>query len=169
MMYDYKFSDVALTSWVLCRQTWSGMQKVAERKLAKSGLTPEQVDILWICRDYPGLMTPAELSRLIFREEQSVTGLLNRMEREGLVRRYAKRKGKPYTEVKITDKGTEAADAGVQVAKALITEVMSTLSPPEHEELQRILRVLQGKIAELLYIEVVPADYSAKDTIPVRG
>jgi len=51
-MYDYNFSDSAFTTWVLLRQTWSAIQKVAERKLAKLGLTPEQVDVLWICRDY---------------------------------------------------------------------------------------------------------------------
>ena len=144
-MYDYNFSDSAFTTWVLLRQTWSAIQKVAERKLAKSGLTPEQVDVLWICRDYPDPLIPAEISRLMFREEQTVTGLLNRLEREGMVKRVPKRKGKPFTEIKITDKGTEAAGAGVEIAMSLITEVMSTLSAPEHEELQRLLQILQAQ------------------------
>ena len=168
-MYDYNFSDATLTTWVLLRQTWSAMQKVAERRLAKSGLSPEQVDILWICRDYPAPVSPAEIARLIFREEQTVTGLLNRMERDGLVTRVPKRKGKPFTEVKITAKGTEAASSAIEVARALISEIMSTLSPPEHEELQRILRILQGKIAEFLQIELTPMPgYSAEETIPVQ-
>ena len=165
-MYDYNFSDSAFTTWVLLRQTWSAIQKVAERKLAKSGLTPEQVDVLWICRDHPGPLIPAEISRLMFREEQTVTGLLNRMEREGLVKRVPKRKGKPFTEIKITDKGTAAAGAGVEIAMALITEIMSIFSAPEHEELQRMLRLLQHKIAELLQVELVLKDYSVEETIP---
>ena len=165
-MYDYKFEDTTLTSWALLRQASSAVQKVAERKLARSGLTPEQVDVLWICRDYPNTLTPAELSRLVFREEQTITGVLNRMEREGLVRRVPKRKGKPFTEIKITDKGTAAAGAGVEIAMALITEIMSTFSAPEHEELQRMLRLLQRKIAELLQVELVLKDYSVEETIP---
>ena len=164
-MYDYKFSDVTLTTWALLRQTSSALQKVAERKLAKLGLTPEQVDVLWICRDYPDTLIPAEIARLIFREEQTVTGLLNRMEREGLLKRVPKRKGKPFTEVKITDKGTEAAGAGVAIAMSLITEIMSTLSAPEHEELQRLLQVLQRKVAEMLQVELVLKDYSAEEAI----
>jgi len=164
MMYDYNFSDSAFTTWVLLRQTWSAIQKVAERKLAKSGLTPEQVDVLWICRDHPSPLIPAEISRLMFREEQTITGLLNRLEREGLLKRVSKRKGKPFTEIKITDKGTAAAGAGVEVAMALITEIMSTFSAPEHEELQRMLRLLQRKIAELLQVEL--EDYSVEGTIP---
>ncbi len=168
-MYDFNFSDATLTTWVLLRQTRSAMQKVAERKLAKSGLTPEQVDVLWICRDHPEPLIPAELARLMFREEQTITGLLNRLEREGLVRRIPKRKGKPFTELKITDKGREAAGAGIEVARALMTEIMSTLSAPEHEELQRVLRVLERKMAELLQMELVPLpDYSAEATTAVR-
>ncbi len=168
-MYDFNFPDATLTTWVLLRQTRSAMQKVAERKLAKSGLTPEQVDVLWICRDHPEPLIPAELARLMFREEQTITGLLNRLEREGLVKRIPKRKGKPFTELKITDKGREAAGAGIKVAKALMTEIMSTLSAPEHEELQRMLRVLQRKMAELLQMELVPLpDYSAEATTAVR-
>jgi len=166
MMYDYIFSDSAFTTWVLLRQTSSAIQKMVERKLAKSGLKPEQVDVLWICRDYPDPLNPAEISRLMFREEQTVTGLLNRLEREGLVKRVPKRKGKPFTEIKITDKGTEAAGAGVEIAMALITEIMSIFSAPEHEELQRMLRLLQRKVAELLQVELVPQDYSVEETIP---
>ena len=164
-MYDYKFSDINLTTWTLLRQTWSAIQKVAERKLAKLGLTPEQVDVLWICRDYPAPLIPAEIARLIFREEQTVTGLLNRMEREGLLKRVPKRKGKPFTEVKITDKGREAASAGVEIALSLIAEIMSTLSTTEQEELQRLLQVLQRKVAEMLQVELVLQDYSAKEII----
>jgi len=102
----------------------------------------------------------------MFREEQTVTGLLNRLEREGLVKRVPKRKGKPFTEVKITDKGTAAAGAGVEIAMALITEIMSIFSVPEHEELQRMLRLLQRKVAELLQVELVLQDYSVEETIP---
>jgi len=167
-VYEYNFSDATLTTWVLLRQVWSAMQKVAERKLAKSGLTPEQVDVLWICRDHPAPLIPAEIARLIFREEQTVTGLLNRMEREGLLKRVPKRKGQPFTEIKITANGVEAAGTAIEVARALIREIMSSLSATEHEELQRMLRVLQGKMAELLGIELTPVHYDAKDTVPTR-
>ena len=49
---------------------------------------------------------------------------------------------------------------------ALIIEIMSIFSAPEHEELQRMLRLLQRKIAELLQVELVLQDYSVEGTIP---
>lgn len=155
-MYDYRFPDTALTAWVTMAQTWSAMYKAAERKLAKVGLTPEQIDVLWVCRDYPGQLTPAELSRLIFRESQSVAGLLLRMEREGLVRRVPKRKGHPFTEVQITPKGEEMCRPGIEVLMALIAKIVSSLSAEELGQLQELLRKLRKNALEELHIELLP-------------
>ena len=168
-LYDFRLSDAGLTTWTLLRQTSSAVQNAAARKLAKVGLTPERTDVLWICRDHPGPLTPAEISRLIFRETQTVAELLNRMEREGLVTRIPKKKGRPFTEVTITAKGKEACGPGIDVAKDLITRIMSTLSDGEHEQLQKLLRVLLQKAAEELHLEIGPLPgYSAGEAIPVK-
>src|SRR4030043_1731917 len=94
-----------MTTWALLRQTSIAVNKAAEVKLAKVGLTPEKAAVLWACRDYPGTLTPAEIARLVFRENQTIAGLLNRMEREGLVIRVPKRKVHPFTEVRMTPRG----------------------------------------------------------------
>lgn len=52
-MYDYQLPDAALSGWLLLARTWSAMYKAEERKPAKVGLIPEQLDILWLSRDYP--------------------------------------------------------------------------------------------------------------------
>ena len=96
-MYDLEFSDSAMTTWTMLRQTWTAVNKMAEVKLAKVGLTPEKAAVLWLCRDYSGTLTPAEIARYLFRENQTIAGLLNRMESEGLVKRVPKRKGHPFT------------------------------------------------------------------------
>lgn len=146
-MYDLVFSDKELTTWALLRQTWSLMCKLAETRLGKIHMTPEKVAILWVCREHPGPLIPAELARLVSRESQSVTGLLNRMEREGLITRIPKRKGRPYTEVKLTDKGEKACDFGVQVFRHVIKEVMSPLQTEEFGQLQNTLRTLREQAA----------------------
>ena len=167
-MYDYQFSDAALTTWVLLRQTWIAMYKVAKAKLARIGLTPEQFNVLWVSRDYPGPLSAAELSRLIFREPSTITGLLSRMERDGLVKRVLNRTGKPFVEVQITDKGKEAIAPGIVILKALMT-AMTPLSPEEHTQLQRLLRVLQQAAGEQLHLDITPPPgYSPGEVIPVE-
>lgn len=167
-MYDYQFSDTALTSWVLLRQTWTGMYRAAQVKFAKLGLTPEQMDVLWICRDYPTPpLTTTELSRLLFRKPHTTTELLKRMEREGLVRIVPKRKGRPFTEIKLTAKGKKAVVPGIEIVKALVTSIMSCLSPEEHEQLQKLLRALQQNVGEELRLEVSPPPYYPRQPIPI--
>jgi DNA-binding MarR family transcriptional regulator len=155
-VYDYQFPDSYQTAFVQLRQTSSAIYKLAERKLAKIGLTPIKVYVLWLCREYDGPLTPAEISRSLFRESQTIAGLLARMEKEGLVRRIPKRKGHPFTEVQITEKGKEAWYKGVKVAMAVAEDTMSTLQAEELEQFQELLRKLRQKALGELREELMP-------------
>jgi DNA-binding MarR family transcriptional regulator len=153
-MYDFEFEEVAMGTWNVLRQTWIAVNKAAEVKLAKVGLTPEKAAVLWACRDYTGTLTPAEIARLVFRENQTIAGLLNRMEKEGLVTRVPKRKGHPFTEVKITSKGEKLTGPGVEIYKGLIKGLVSGLSVDEQKQLQKLLRVLRQKMLDDLHMEL---------------
>ncbi len=152
-MYNMDFVDPTMTTYTLLRQTWTAVSKIAETKLAKVGLTPEKAAVLWACRDYPGILTPAEISRLVAREAQSIAGLLNRMEKEGLVKRVPKRKGRPYTEIRLTPRGEELCDPGVEVFKGLVQNLTTDMSDEERQRLHDTLNKLRLKVLDQLHIE----------------
>ena len=152
-MYDFRLADPALMTFGILRQTWAALNKAAETRLAKAHLTPEKVAVLWACRDYPGTVTPAELSRLVFRENQTVAGLLNRMEKEGLVKRVPKRKGHPFTEVKLTAKGEKACGPGIQVMKGVVKDLVATMPQNKQEQLQKLLLELRDRALDDLHME----------------
>lgn len=153
-MYEMEFAETAMTTWTMLRQTYTAVNKVAEVKLAKVGLTPEKAGVLWACRDYPGTVTPAEIARLMFRENQTIAGLLNRMEKDGLVKRVPKRKGHPFTEVKLTERGRELCEPGIEVLKTLILALASDMSVEQQKRLQDELRPLRDKMLDALHMEV---------------
>lgn len=156
-MYDFAFADSArFTTWFLLSQTWPSMYRVAEQELPKSGLSPEQIKVLWLCTEYPPPLKPAEISRYLFRKSHSVAGLLDRMERDGLIRRVPKRKGQPYTEIQITDKGRELIEPAKDMSIRLIADLMSPLSNDELEQLQGLLRKLREHALERLHMELRP-------------
>ena len=168
-MYDLQLADPAFNTWALLRQTWSVMDRVAETRLAKVGLTPEKIAVLWICRDYSGLATTAEIARFVSRRSQSVTGLLNRMEIEGLVTRAPKRKGRPFTEAKLTAKGEELCCAGIKVIKSLIAETAPVLSEEDREQLHTFLGALRQQAVEDLHIEMTrPPDFEDEEAVHVK-
>jgi len=49
------------------RNAWAAVSKAAEGNPTNVGLTPDNVAVPWVCRDYPVRLTPAEISRLVFR------------------------------------------------------------------------------------------------------
>lgn len=155
-MYDYQFNDDAFAVWMLIHQTWRAMRKSEERLLAKTGLTPEKNEVLWVASDHPSPLIPAEISRALFRESQTVAGLLTRMEKDGLVTRVPKRKGRPFTEVKVTAKGQELCNQAKEADLAHINKIMSCLSAEERGQLKKLLRKIRQTALEELYLELLP-------------
>jgi len=169
-MYDFEYTEIAMTTWAVLRQASIAVNKAAEVKLAKVGLTPEKAAVLWACRDYPGTLTPAEIARLVFRENQTIAGLLNRMEKEGLVTRVPKRKGHPFTEVKMTAKGEKVCGPGVEILKGLIKGLVADVSVEEQKQLQKTLRKLRQKMMDDLHLEMdkLPPAYPQGKPIVVK-
>jgi len=154
--YDFNFEEASLTSFAMLRQAWIAANKAAETKLLKVGLTPEKLAILWACRDHPGTLIPAEVARLVFRENQTIAGLLNRMEKEGLVKRIPKTKGHPFTEIKMTSKGEKVVGPGIEIMKELVNEFTAGFSTKQHEQFQSSLRVIRDKGLAKMHLEAHP-------------
>jgi len=152
-VYDLEFTDAALTTYIVLRQVWLAVNRVAEARLAKVGLTPEKLLALWICRDYPDTLIPAEIARIVHRENQTIAGLLNRMEKEGLVQRIPKRKGHPFTEVKMTAKGEKLLDAGLPIFRSVVSDLMSDMPVKKQKECQEWHRELRDKALDKLHLE----------------
>jgi len=166
-LYDFRFDNAErFTAWFLVSQTRSAMVRVTEKELAKVGLTPEKAKVLWLCHDYPPPLTPAEVSRLLFRKSHSVAGLIDRMERDGLVRRVPKRKGHPFTEIQLTEKGQELVTPAKEVIVRYISEVMSALTDEEVEQLQAVLTKLRNHILDRLRLDLKPWNGNGYEPAP---
>jgi len=169
-MYDYTFGGLSLTAWAQLRHTWIAMNRVAEARLLEVGSTPETVGVLWACRDYPGPLHPAEIARLVFRAPHTVAGMLNRLEKEGLVIRIPKEPGHPFTEVKLTEKGREVCMPRIEILKDVIAETMSVLSEEELEQLCELTRPLQMKALEMLHMKLKHSPGAPEEvTMPIKS
>src|SRR4030042_2691489 len=108
--YDIETSDQDLNSYILLRLTGLAVNKLAENRLSKVDVTAEALTILWGIRDYSGKLSPGELVRLSHRDKQTISSLLKRMEKAGLIIRSPSRKGQPSAKVEITNKGEQLSD-----------------------------------------------------------
>jgi DNA-binding MarR family transcriptional regulator len=93
-----------------------------------------------------GEMTPSEISESVFREKNSITAVLNTMERQGVVRREPSTNDRRSVKVVITDKGWKEANRLSPIAQELSREVLSCLEKEKVEDLVETMRNLRENL-----------------------
>ncbi|OGO23003.1 MAG: hypothetical protein A2144_12465 [Chloroflexi bacterium RBG_16_50_9] len=92
--------------WLLVAQAKDAISKARHRDLERFNINKERRAILWSIQNDGGESTPVTIARQLFKELNSVSEMLKRMERQGLVT-ISKRPGKSSAIVKLTKKGEE--------------------------------------------------------------
>ena len=153
------FEDQAVNLFMAIHQTHATLWIAAERRLIKIGLTPEKVMVLAVCKNVSPAI-PAEIARKTRRRAQTVVGLLNRIEREGLVKRIHKRKGRPFTEIMLTEKG----EAALESSKPVLQDFVDKFRDIMNEQLKKGLTADQ--ISSFLQSLAIASDakYSHQET-----
>ena len=131
--------------WVL-GQAAHAMVRAREDELRKAGITSIQAAILYIAKVLKEPVTTAILSRWLLRERHTIWAVLDRMERQGLVKKVRDLPRKDVVRVILTDKG-EKAHARASEGKA-IRNIVSCLSPEERDIIRAYVERLRDKAIE---------------------
>lgn len=83
-----------------------------------------------------------EVSELLFCDKSNVTGLVERMERDGLVTRGRSESDRRYMDLSITPQGNELRDASRNAHEASVVERFEFLSEDEQAQLNHLLNKL---------------------------
>ncbi len=132
--------------WGLLDQAAHAMERAREDELRPIGLSMMHAAVLYIVKAGKGPVTPAQISRWLFREPHSVSGLLQRMEKQGLVKRAKDLERKNVVRVTLTEQGEEAYRRATEMKPIL--RVMSLLSPEERDSLRAYLKTVRDKALE---------------------
>ena len=76
--------------WVLIAQTKDAVLRARERDYARYGISNERRAVLFIIQNNGGRASPVDIAHQLFRELHSVTEMLKRMEKQGLIKKLAK-------------------------------------------------------------------------------
>ena len=140
--------------WSTLNQAYWVMIRVAEKELRALDLTTSQAAVLFWVKTSDAPLTPTDLSRLLFRRPHSVYDLIDRMEKQGLVRRTRDPKRKNVTRVVLTSEGEQAFERQKRVRA--IAGILEGLSPLEIEYVLAALEKLRKKAIEELRNGVAP-------------
>jgi len=127
-------------------QACDATRRARENEVREFGISMMQAGVLFIVKAIGERATPAEISRWLFREPHTVSGLLDRMEKQGLVRKVKNLGRKNLIRVVITEKGEEVYQRSREMK--VIRTTLSCLSPEERNNLRSYLEALRDKALE---------------------
>lgn len=109
------------------------------------GLTGPQLTILKLLESFADLSL-STLSERIRAQNSTVTGIVDRMEREGLVRRERSKADRRVVHIRLSEKGAKLAREIQVEPMEIFRSALLSLSPADLRDLLRILTRLQTEV-----------------------
>jgi len=136
--------------WALLDLTRHAVMRVRRKEFDKYNISVTQATVLLIIDALGDKATPAEISQWLFREHNSVSEILSRMTKQGLIRKVNDLGRRNLVRVVLTKKGREAYYRSAK--EEAVRNIISCLSEEERQQLASCLYALWGRALEELGI-----------------
>jgi MarR family transcriptional regulator, organic hydroperoxide resistance regulator len=134
-----------LQTYTLLYLTRDAVFRCVDRVVAKFRLTAEQYSVLSAIRELEDPVRPTDIGRLVDHKVNTVSMIIDRMVRAGLIDRVRDLPDRREVRLVITSKGEKAFKPAAAEASKLIQEIMSPLSDKEVDALEALLKRLREK------------------------
>lgn len=122
------------------------MKRALEIKLSEYNITSSQYSVLEILGKYNGISL-TELGKLLYFDNPTITGIINRMARAKLLRRQRDRTDRRVIKLYLTPKGLELQAKLPRLAKNVNQEAVKNFSECEKETiLEQLKRINQSSV-----------------------
>jgi len=133
--------------WRQLQRTYLTIARCLEHRLLPAGITPQQALVLDLIRGGEEPMTPTRMAQALGQETQGITGVLDRMERRGWLRRVRDLADRRAIRLALTDAGVAKLEAVAPVGEGCIREVFAELPPETLATLTAALARLHARAA----------------------
>ncbi len=148
-------SDVTLPfeyqTWFLLHEVDTGIQRSMESELKAFGISVIATGLLYILKSSDEPVTLTELSGWLFRKPHSISELVSRMAKQGLVTKTADPHKKKGVRVSITKKGDQILSEYMEEMQ-VIRRIMSSLSEEETQTFRACLEKIRKRVIEELVL-----------------
>lgn len=122
-------------------------RRVTKQLARQHGLTGPQVTALKMLEAF-GALSLSELSAHMSAKNSTITGIVDRMERDGLVVRERSEEDRRVVNIRPTAEGRRIAAAVPVTAMAIFASALQSLSERDRDELRRILSKVADSVRE---------------------
>lgn len=150
-MDNHFTTDQYYAYWVLLEQTYHTLFQAREQELRSIGISTIKAAVLSVIKTIDGPATPTEISRWIRREPHSVSELLNRMVKKGLIKKIKDMKKKNQVRIDMTEQGEDIYQK-LRDLKSF-RDIISCLSSDEQENLWEYLRAVRNEAVKYMELK----------------
>lgn len=129
---------------LLLYQAETTLLKLTERSLLETGLSAPQMMLLGILYWDGRALVPRRVRNTLVVEAQSLTGLIDRLEAQGLAKRLSHPKDRRKIRVQITPKGRKKYEEASIRTDQTLEHFFQALSASERNQLRTTLTKLRG-------------------------
>ena len=145
MAVNSESENTVLRLWLLLRRVGDTLVLCQDSVYSKYGLTSEQFGVLASLKSR-GPLRPTDLASILERSPNSMSMLVDRMVKAGLVRRTRDRKDRRVVTVSFTNKGETAVEPAITAAWEFIHQVLSPLSHNDQRALASTLETVKCEL-----------------------
>jgi DNA-binding MarR family transcriptional regulator len=154
-------------AWVMLQQAAVMQQTAVDARLRSAGLNWSRAAVLAVLRAH-GPQPMRSLARYLLIQNQSLTDLIDRLERAGLVERTRHPTDRRVVLVALTAAGTAAAAVADTALAEVAATVLAGAAPADVTHLTALLAQVRDRTAETAGIPTPHFRY-ATETLALRG
>ena len=124
----------------LLRRAWYSLNQTFRKRIAHLEITPDQYSILrWLYEGDAKGLTQQAITELMASDPNTITSILHRMEKAGLLSRHAHESDRRARRVRMEEKGREVFSKALCLAKVLQGQILEALPVSRRETFLRDL------------------------------
>jgi len=147
MEKEVSFKEVML--WVRLAMTFNVIYHEIKEELSKEHLTVPQLEII-ACLDRSKGLPLSEVAERLLISGGNVTGIIDRLERDGYVHRLRDKRDRRIVRALLTEKGFALYKSFLPRYKEVMHRINSRLTIDERKHLQQLLKKLSGGVKKPL-------------------
>ncbi len=164
MPVKFEFDSPILMTWLLIHQAYDMVLKVQEKEFAKIGLTPQYNGVFMVLRYKKGKVTIKDIATWLDKNSNSISTLIDRMQRDGYVVRVESTRDRREVHVELTEKGKEISDKSDVLGWKIVNDVLSGMPEEDFLQLNILLEKVRSRaLAQLNKDEVIKTVKTAKN------
>jgi len=164
MPIKFEFANLDKGAWVLLRQVYTLVSRCEDKVFSEYKLTTEQHSVLMAIKHINAPVRVTAVAKWLDRSTNSVSMIVDRMVKAGLVRRVRDRKDRRAVSLTITNKAEKAYVPATVAGWGLIEEILSPLSDEDKRTLISLLERLRDKTYDYLEPGEVVAEVRISET-----